>query len=122
MKVSSLINKKSFIELSKKDQIDILSNLNEKKFRLSQINNWVFKNHVSNWREMKNFPLSLIEKLEKIIQVSREIARKPHKLIILKGQNAQEEINKTFKTKKYSYKLVNSITNVKSKIILMEIY
>ena len=65
MKVSSLINKKSFIELNEKDQIDILSNLNEKKYRLSQINNWVFKNHVSNWREMKNFPLSLIEKLEK---------------------------------------------------------
>ena len=61
------------------------------------------------------------KKLEQVIQVSREIAKKPHKLIILKGQNAQEEINKTFKTKKYSYKLVNSITNAKSKIILMEI-
>ena len=62
------------------------------------------------------------KKLEQVIQVSREIAKKPHKLIILKGQNAQEEINKTFKTKKYSYKLVNSITNEKSKIILMEIH
>ena len=61
------------------------------------------------------------KKLDQIIQVSREIAKKPHKLIILKGQNAQIEINKTFKTKKYSYKLVNSITNAKSKIILMEI-
>ena len=61
------------------------------------------------------------KKLDQVIQVSREIAKKPHKLMILKGQNAQEEINKTFKTKKYSYKLVNSITNVKSKIILMEI-
>ena len=61
------------------------------------------------------------KKLDQIIQVSREIAKKPHKLMILKGQNAQEEINKTFKTKKYSYKLVNSITNDKSKIILMEI-
>ena len=61
------------------------------------------------------------KELDRVIQVSREIAKKPHKLIILKGQNAQEEINKTFKTKKYSYKLVNSITNDKSKIILMEI-
>ena len=41
--------------------------------------------------------------------------------MILKGQNAQEEINKTLKTKKYSYKLVDSITNVRSKIILMHI-
>ena len=61
------------------------------------------------------------KKLEQVIQVSREIAKKPHKLMILKGQNAQEEINKTLKTKKYSYKLVNSMTNAKSKIILMQI-
>ena len=61
------------------------------------------------------------KKLDRIIQVSREIAKKPHKLIILKGQNAQEELNKSFKTKKYPYKLESSITNNKSKIILMEV-
>ena len=61
------------------------------------------------------------KKLDQIIQVSREIAKKPHKLMILKGQNAQEEINKSFKTKKFTYKLVNSMTNKDSKIILMEI-
>ncbi len=61
------------------------------------------------------------KKLDRIIQVSREIAKKPHKLIVLKGQNAQEELNKSFKTKKYPYKLESSITNNKSKIILMEI-
>ena len=61
------------------------------------------------------------KKLERVIQVSREIAKKPHKLIILKGQNAQEEINKTFKSLKYSYKLENSITNADSKIIIMSI-
>ena len=61
------------------------------------------------------------KKLDHIIQVSREIAKKPHKLIILKGQNAQEEINKSFKIKKYPYKLEKSITNIDSKIILMNI-
>ena len=61
------------------------------------------------------------KKLDHIIQVSREIAKKPHKLIILKGQNAQEEINKSFKNKKYPYKLEKSITNIDSKIILMNI-
>ncbi len=61
------------------------------------------------------------KKLERVIQVSREIAKRPHKLMILKGQNAQDEINKTLKTKKYSYKLVNSMTNDRSKIILMQI-
>ena len=61
------------------------------------------------------------KKLDNLIQVSREIAKKPHKLIILKGQNAQKEIKNSFKTKKYPYKLENSMTNKDSKIILMEI-
>ena len=61
------------------------------------------------------------KKLDHVIQVSREIAKKPHKLIILKGQNAQEEINKSFKNKKYPYKLEKSITEIDSKIILMNI-
>jgi len=61
------------------------------------------------------------KKLDQIIQVSREIAKKPHKLMILKGQNAQEEIKNSFNTKKYSYKLESSMTNKNSKIILMEI-
>ena len=61
------------------------------------------------------------KKLDSIIQVSREIAKKPHKLMILKGQNAQKEIKNSFKTKKYPYKLESSMTNNDSKIILMEI-
>ena len=61
------------------------------------------------------------KKLDQVIQVSREIAKKPHKLMILKGQNAQEEIKNSFKTKKYPYKLESSMTNKDSKIILMDI-
>ena len=61
------------------------------------------------------------KKLDYVIQVSREIVKKPHKLIILKGQNAQEEINKSFKNEKYPYKLEKSITEIDSKIILMNI-
>ena len=61
------------------------------------------------------------KKLDQIIQVSREIVKKPHKLMILKGQNAQEEIKNSLKTKKYPYKLESSMTNKDSKIILMEI-
>ena len=61
------------------------------------------------------------KKLEKVIQVSREIAKKPYKLMILKGQNAQEELKRSSKTKKYPYKLETSMTNKDSKIILMEI-
>ena len=60
------------------------------------------------------------KKLETIIQVSREIAKKSHKLIILKGQNAQEDLKKAFNKEKYDYKLENSITNEGSKIIIVD--
>ena len=60
------------------------------------------------------------KKLDEIIQVSREIAKKSHKLIILKGQNAQRDIEKAFKKEKYAYKLEQSITNEHSKIILVD--
>ena len=60
------------------------------------------------------------KKLEAIIQVSREIVKKPHKLIILKGQNAQKDLKKAFKKEKYDYKLENSITNESSKIIIVD--
>ena len=60
------------------------------------------------------------KKLEAIIQVSREIVKKSHKLIILKGQNAQKDLKKAFKKEKYDYKLENSITNESSKIIIVD--
>ncbi len=60
------------------------------------------------------------KKLEVVIQVSREIAQKPHKLIVLKGQNAQEEVNKALKKGNFTYKLEKSITDKDSKIILVD--
>ena len=60
------------------------------------------------------------KKLEAIIQVSREISIKSHKLIVLKGQNAQEDLKKAFIREKYDYKLENSITNKDSKIIIVD--
>ena len=60
------------------------------------------------------------KKLEAIIQVSREIVKNSHKLIILKGQNAQEDLKKAFNKEKYDYKIENSITNEGSKIIIVD--
>jgi 16S rRNA (guanine527-N7)-methyltransferase len=60
------------------------------------------------------------KKMESIIQVSREIVQKSHKLIVLKGQNAQEDLEKAFKKKKYAYKLEQSMTNEHSKIIIID--
>ena len=61
------------------------------------------------------------KKFELIIQVSREIVKKSHKLIVLKGQNAQEDLKKAFKREKYPYKLEDSITNKDSKIIIVDL-
>ena len=60
------------------------------------------------------------KKLEEIINISRETLRKPHKLIILKGKNAQLEINKVPLSKNYSYKLKDSNTDSDSKLIIIE--
>ena len=59
------------------------------------------------------------KKIDKIIQVSREIIKKPHKLIVLKGKRAQEDLNKAFKSQKYHYKIEQSITDKDSKIIII---
>ena len=60
------------------------------------------------------------KKLKEIINISREIIKKPHKIIILKGKNAQSEINNVSLGDNYSYKLERSITDQESKIILVE--
>ena len=61
------------------------------------------------------------KKLEEILKISREMKKRPHKIIILKGKNAQEEINRLSLTTNYSYKIKNSITNTDSKIIIFEV-
>ena len=61
------------------------------------------------------------KKLPEILRISREIAKKPHKLIVMLGKSAQEEINKASKGLIYKYKLVNSITSSDSKILLVDV-
>ena len=60
------------------------------------------------------------KQLGEILKISREIIRKPHKMIILKGKNAQEELNKLSLGSNYSYKLKRSITDDDSKIIILD--
>ena len=60
------------------------------------------------------------KKLEEILKISRETVKKPHKLIILKGKNAQSEINNVSLGSNYSYKLEKSITDHDSKIIIID--
>ena len=61
------------------------------------------------------------KKLPEILRISRETAKRPHKLIVMMGKSAQEEINKASKGLIYKYKLVNSITSSDSKILLVDV-
>jgi len=61
------------------------------------------------------------KKLDEILRISREIVRVNHKLIILKGKNAENEINKLQLPSSFIYKLVDSVTDPLSKIIIAEI-
>jgi len=84
------------------------------------LNAEIYNNIYDNKIESEYLVCRAFKKLDRIIQVSREIAKKPHKLIILKGQNAQEEANSAFKNNKYPYKLEKSMTNNDSKIFIAD--
>ena len=84
------------------------------------INVEIFGNIYEHFTDTDYIVSRAFKKLEAVIQVSREIAKKSHKLIVLKGQNAQEDLKKAFIKEKYDYKLENSITNEDSKIIIVD--
>ena len=58
-------------------------------------------------------------KLPHILNISRENCVKKHKIIVMKGKNAQGEINNTSQMRNYEYRLENSITDNNSKIIIL---
>jgi len=60
------------------------------------------------------------KKLPEILKISRETAKRSHKLIVMMGKSAQDELNKASKGMIYKYKLVPSITESDSKILLVD--
>ena len=77
----------------------------------------------SNVYDYKNIRTDYIvcrafKKLNLIFDISREKVKNPHKLIILKGKNALNDLKKLPKDKNYRYKTVDSITDNDSKIII----
>ena len=60
------------------------------------------------------------KKLPEILRISRETMKKPHKLIVMMGKSAQDELNKASKGMINKYKLVPSITSSNSKILLVD--
>ena len=61
------------------------------------------------------------KKLGEILKISREIVKVNHKLIILKGKSAREEINKLQQPLEFMYKLENSLTDHNSKVLIVDV-
>ena len=61
------------------------------------------------------------KQLNEIMRISREIALVNHKLIVLKGKNAEKEINKLQQPLEFMYKLEKSITDNDSKILIVDV-
>ena len=111
-------NKHFHVKLYEKSPVKraFLKNMNDKLSLNIEVRGNIYEDFIdSDYIVSRAF-----KKLEAIIQVSREIVKKSHKLIILKGQNAQEDLKKAFNNEKYDYKLENSITNEGSKIIIVD--
>ena len=113
-------NSEFHVKLYEKSKIkaDFLNNI---KFMLglnyNVINDDVNKSEInSNYLVCRAF-----KKLPEIIRISRENNKQSHKIIILKGKNAQSEINNAFIARDLKYKLEDSITDKESKIIIIDV-
>ncbi|MDC0426738.1 16S rRNA (guanine(527)-N(7))-methyltransferase RsmG [Pelagibacteraceae bacterium] len=61
------------------------------------------------------------KKLDEILRISREIVRVNHKLIILKGKNAENEIKNLQQPLEFMYKLEESLTDIDSRILIVDV-
>jgi len=80
----------------------------------------IYENDYITHEIRTNYVISrAFKKLEEHIRISREIIKVSHKLIILKGKKAEEEIKKLNNNFNYRYSLEKSITSPDSKIIIV---
>ena len=90
-----------------------------KKLRLT--NTYIYDNdYQSHIIETDYIVCRAFKKLPEILRISRETSKKSHKLIVMLGKSAQEELKKASKGLIYKYKLVPSITSSDSKIIIVD--
>ena len=82
----------------------------------------IYENDYKSHNISSNYVISrAFKKLEEHIRISREIIKVSHKLIILKGKRAEEEIKKLNNNYNYIYNLEKSITSPESKIVIVDI-
>mgnify|MGYP001343931347 FL=1 len=91
-----------------KEELDIRVDIYSENFTKHEIN--------ANYIVSRAF-----KKLDDIMKISREIIKVNHRLIVLKGENAEIEINNLSESIKDRYELVESMTNKNSKILIVDI-
>tara|TARA_B110000914_G_scaffold196617_1_gene185969 strand:+ start:73 stop:693 length:621 start_codon:yes stop_codon:yes gene_type:complete len=113
-------NQKFHVKLYEKSKVKtkFLTYICEKLNISVQIHENDYRSHVisSNYIVSRAF-----KKLEEHLRISREIIKVNHKLIILKGKNAEKEIKELNNNFNYRYRLEKSITSPDSKIVIVEI-
>ena len=92
MSKSIISQKKSFLDLTASELNEILLDVGEKRFRIKQINNWIYNQNVRSWDEMINLPLSLIKFLKS------EILLHPLKLVSINGSENDKTRKFLFQT------------------------
>ena len=90
------------------DKLNIYCNLYENDYQSHKID--------SNYIVCRAF-----KKLPELLRISREIVKKSHKLIVLKGKSAQDEVNNLSKEMIYKYRLEKSITNNELGILILDV-
>ena len=113
-------NPKFHVKLYEKSRVKtkFLFTLCEKLNIKAEVYDNDYRNHIIN----SNYVVSrAFKKLEEHIRISREIIKVNHKLIILKGKSAEEEIKQLNNNFNYSYTLEKSITSPDSKIVIIDI-
>jgi len=113
-------NPKFHVKLYEKSKIKCnFLNLVIKKLK---IDSKVYNGHYGTHNIDSEYIVSrAFKKLEEIIRISREIVRVNHTLVILKGKKAQLEVNSLQPPLNYVYILKNSMTNIESKILIIDI-
>ena len=112
-------NPKFHVKLFEKSNVkcDFLENVRNKL----KIDYDVFGKYQEEELDSKYIISRAFKKLEEILRISREIVKVNHKLIILKGKSAREEINKLQQPLEFMYKLENSLTDHNSKVLIVDV-
>jgi len=113
-------NKKFHVKLYEKSKVkcDFINIIIEKLNISCNLYENDYQSHIidSNYIVCRAF-----KKLPELLRISREIVKKSHKLIILKGKNAQEEVNNLSKEIICKYRLEKSITNNELGILIVDV-